>query len=291
MMRHGRILRLWIASAWLLAGCNIDTLLAEFYIVEATEGSTTAGSSSGTTAGSGSTGGSSSSSSTSHGDTTGIADSSAAPGSTGEATVSGSTGAPSAVCGDAKIEGEEECDDGNLDDVDACDNSCARSWTIFVTSEFQYSGNINGLVGADTRCRNRAANAELPRSLSYKALISDSTTDAAERLHHARGYYRLVNGLPVAHGWDALMTGPLENPVNVTESSLTANVSVWTGTAPGGVAVPGAEHCMDWKSESFLSMGYFGMSSEVGAGWLLDPDVTNPTACIPTAALYCVEQP
>jgi len=290
-MQNRRTIRPWIASAWLLAGCNIDTLLAEFYIVETTGGSTTGGGS-GTTGGTGSTGGSSSSSSASDGETTGTADSSGAPGSTGGTTVNSSTGAPSAVCGDAKLEGEEECDDGNLDDLDACDNTCARSWTLFVTSEFQYFGNINGLVGADTRCRNRAGLAKLPRSLSYKALLSDSTTDAAERLHHARGYYRLVNGLPVAHGWDALMTGPLENPVNVTESSLTANVPVWTGTALGGVAVPGAEHCMDWKSESSLSMGHFGRSGEVGAGWLLDPGVTNPTSCVVgSLALYCVEQP
>ena len=295
-MRRGCVFRPWIASAWLLAGCNIDTLLGEFHVVEATGGSTTGGGSSDATGGSGSTGvssSSSSSSSASHGDgeTTSTADSSGAPGSTGETTASSSTGAPLAVCGDAEIEGEEECDDGNDDDLDACDNSCARSWTLFVTSESMYSGNINGLVGADNRCRNRAGIAGLSRSLSYQALISDSTTDAAERLHHARGYYRLVNGLPVAHGWDALMTGPLENPVNVTESSLTSNVSVWTGTGPGGVAVPGAEQCMDWKSESFQSTGHWGWSSEVGAAWLLYPGVGNPEACIPGGALYCVEQP
>lgn len=292
MMRYGRALRPWIASAWLLAGCNIDTLLGEFHVVEATAESTTGGSS-GTTSGSSSTGGSSSSSA-SHGDgeTTATADSSGATGSTGDSTASSSTGAPPAVCGDAEVDGEEECDDGNRDDLDACDNSCARSWTIFVTSQFMYSGNINGLVGADTRCRNLAGIAELPRSLSYQALISDSTTDAAERLHHARGYYRLVNGLPVAHGWDALMTGPLENPVNVTEASLTSNVSVWTGTAPGGVAAPGGEHCMDWKSELAASTGHFGRSNEISAAWLLYPGMFNPSSCVGgSRALYCIEQP
>ena len=39
--------------------------------------------------------------------------------------------------------------------------------------------------------------------------------------------------------------------------------------AQAPVGVPGAEHCMDWKSESFQSTGHYGWSNEVGAAWLL----------------------
>ena len=190
------------------------------------------------------------------------------------------------------LEGDEECDDANADPLDECDNACARAYFIFVTSEFGYTGKLNGLLGADVRCRNRAVLAELPRWDRYQALLSDSSTDAADRLHHARGYYRLINGLPVAHGWDALMTAPLENPINVTELSTTLNIGVWTGTGPGGIAIPGAEHCGDWTIEADDVFGHYGKSSQVGPGWLVwDNPKTNPTVCFANSALYCVEQP
>ena len=289
-MRNERTIRPWIASAWLLVGCNIDTLLGEFYVVETTGGSTTGGNS-GTTGGTSSTGGSSSSSA-SHGETTGTIDASGAVGSTGETTASSATGAPPAVCGDGVVEGDEECDDANADPLDECDNACARAYFIFVTSEFGYTGKLNGLLGADVRCRNRAVLAALPRWDRYQALLSDSTTAAADRLHHARGYYRLINGLPVAHGWDALMNAPLENPVNVTELSTTLNIGVWTGTAPGGAAIPGAEHCGDWTIEALDVFGHWGLSIEIGPRWLVwDNPKTNPTVCFANQALYCVEQP
>jgi len=204
----------------------------------------------------------------------------------------GDTAAPPPVCGDGLVEGDEECDDANVVDIDECDNTCARAYFIFVTSEFGYTGKLNGLKGADARCRNRAALAGLPRWDHYMALLSDSTTSAAARLHHARGHYRLINGLPVAHGWDALMNEPLTHPINVTELSTTLDIDVWTGTVPGGAAVPGAAHCGDWTIEADDVLGHFGSSSEVGPRWLMwDNPKVNPTVCFGNNALYCVEQP
>ena len=216
----------------------------------------------------------------------------AAAGTTSEDTSTGATSEPSEVCGDGVVAGEEECDDGNDEPTDLCDNECARAWTIFVTS-VGYDGNINGLVGTGNRCRNLAGMANLPRWEKYVALISDSTTNAADRLHHAKGYYRLVNGLPVAHGWDALMTGPLEYPINVTELSTTLSTAVWTGSLPGGTAVPGSEHCEGWMTDSPFVYGHIGSSSSVDSGWiyLTNPDI-NPTPCaVASKSLYCVEQP
>ncbi len=45
--------------------------------------------------------------------------SSTTAGTTSETTTDGG------VCGDGQLEGDEECDDGNLDDLDSCSNSCA----------------------------------------------------------------------------------------------------------------------------------------------------------------------
>jgi len=276
-----------ITAVGVLAGCNIDRLAAEFYFKGST-GETTEASSSGEASSGGSGGSSASSEST--GESTSVGESTSAP-ETGDTSSGSSSGQAPAVCGDGVVEGDEECDDANDDDVDSCSNDCATAFTIFVTSDEMFTGKINGLVGADNRCVNAALKAALPRALHYTALISDSTTDAAERVHHARGWYRLVNTLPVARGWDGLMTGPLVHAVNVNEKSETADTVVWTGTAPGGVAVPGASHCNDWKIESAVITGHFGVSTEVDSNWLYRNSETNPTICYDMAALYCVEQP
>ncbi|HEY0133252.1 MAG TPA: DUF4215 domain-containing protein, partial [Nannocystis sp.] len=209
-------------------------------------------------------------------------DASAASETTGAADPgTSSSGDPQGVCGDGIVALGEECDDANDVDTDECDNSCARAWFIFVTGDAVYTGDIHGIVGADTRCRSRAGNALLPRHDKYRALISDSTTNAADRLHHARGYYRLVNGLPVAHGWDALMHDTLENPIVVTEVSTTLKTSVWTGTLPGGTAVPGAAHCNDWLTNSPQVLGHYGSNAQVSAAWINDPEPkVNPAPCI-----------
>lgn len=288
MMMHHKVLSFAVLASLGLCACNIDKLAAEFHVTEPPVDTTTADMSSsgevGETSGSGGpmSTGSSGDASTSTGEST----------AQHTSEMGSSSGTPPAVCGDGVVGVDEECDDGNDDDLDDCDNSCARSWTIFVTSSSMFTGKLNGLKGADSRCANWAGNAGLARPLTYRALLSDSTMDVAERMHHARGWYRLVNGLPVAHGWDALMTEPLVNPVNVTEKSETSVVGVWTGTLPGGIAVPGAEDCSDWTDNSPLLKGHWGWSFEVDAGWLqsTNPD-TNPTSCISPEALYCVEQP
>ncbi len=283
------------AAITLLGGCALEKLEAEFHMTEPPVATTTASGTSGTsgtsessspdTSSTGSSGGSMSVGGSSSGEST-VAD------DTEGTSASSSSGEAPAICGDGIVGGEEECDDLNDDDLDACSNDCARAFTIFVTSEEMYTGKINGLVGADNRCVNAALNAPLPRGLHYTALISDSTTDAAERLHHARGWYRLVNGLPVARGWDALMTGPLVHAVNVNEKSETADTRVWTGTAPGGFAVPGADHCSNWSIESNIITGHFGASAAVDSNWLYwSMNATNPTDCYAPRALYCVEQP
>ena len=171
-------------------------------------------------------------------------------------SASSSSGAEGPVCGDGIIDGEETCDDGNDTPDDGC-QQCAKDSIVFISSEVFQGFTLKGLYGADQRCRSLAAKAGLLRPETFRAWLSTPMSPAAERLLHSRGRYILVNGLVVAHDWDALTSGTLQNPILVDEHSQTQDSVVWTGTLPNGQPAPGSEFCNDWDGEFalFISAG------------------------------------
>lgn len=198
---------------------------------------------------------------------------------------------PPAACGDAIVQPGEECDDPTDLSEETCTATCLRPRLAFLTSERFTGADIDGLDGADNRCRGAAAMAMLPEPGNFKAILSDSTTSAADRLHHSRGPYRLINGLQVARDFDALMNDILDNPLDTTELGTAGYAGVWTGTAPGGAAIPGSPHCDDWHSESPSKLGYWGSPTQVDEQWLkVTNELVNPTGCVEQQALYCLEQ-
>jgi cysteine-rich repeat protein len=207
-------------------------------------------------------------------------------GSTGDyATSEGtsSSSAPGPVCGDGVVEDDETCDDMNDIPDDGC-KDCTRDSIIFITSQ-TYQGNVNGLAGADQRCRMLAAIADLPRFETYRAWLSSSTKSAGERLLHSRGRYVLVNGLVVAQDWDALVSGTLEHPINVDENSQTQAVRAWTSTLASGEAAPGADFCDDWTGVLDFDGGT-GLPGATDATWSFFENVP----CDVELRLYCLEQ-
>jgi len=207
---------------------------------------------------------------------------------TGEQTTATSetTSAPP-VCGDGLVEGDEECDDANAIDGDGCFNNCTRSWLVFVTSEPYTTGDIKGLIGADYQCRHRASKLFLPNGDRYMAWISTSEVQPADRLYHARGPYRLVNGDQVAADWDALIAGPLDHPIMLTELGEVADDLVFTGTTPDGWRVPNSNHCDDWTDNDGFNFAWYGYTMATDKFWTLGVE----TGCSVHAALYCFEQP
>ena len=191
------------------------------------------------------------------------------------------------VCGDGIMNGDEECDDANASDGDGCLANCTREWLVFVTSDPATQGNLGGLVGADYQCRHRATKLFLPNGERYKAWISTSTVQPVDRLYHARGPYKLINGLQVAANWDALVSGKLDNPINVTELSETSYGGVFTGTLPSGERVPDSTHCNDWTTGAGDKFAWFGASTESDSNWTY----AVKTACGAGANLICFEQP
>ena len=198
---------------------------------------------------------------------------------------SSTTGPPAPSCGDGLIDPGESCDDMNDDPDDGC-KLCTRDRLVF-SSSVEYRGwELDGLYGADQRCRMLAAIAMLPNFATYRAWLSDSNTAAADRILHSRGRYTLVNGLVVAADWDALISGALENPINVTESSEVSEGSrVWTGTLANGQPAFGSSFCGDWSEKDFFGLGGSGIRNWTDANWSFFEHGGCPSA----SSIYCFE--
>lgn len=200
--------------------------------------------------------------------------------------VDDSTGPEPPVCGDGVVEGDETCDDGNQTPGDGC-QECAKDSIVFVSSEVYQGFALEGLYGADQRCRSLAGKASLERHLTYKAWLSTPTMSATDRLLHSPGRYLLVNGLVVAQNWEGLVSGSLENPIMVDESSLSRDDGVWTGTLSSGEPSLGDEFCEDWDDDSgLLKFAGVGISTKTDATW----SFFEPVPCDAELRLYCIEQ-
>lgn len=127
---------------------------------------------------------------------------------------------------------------------------------VFITSQ-SYTGNLNGLAGADSICQNLAINANLPGV--YKAWLSDSTQSPQTRFTHSAVPYKRVDGVAIAQNWTELTNYPYQPilaAINVDEHGLvwTTENYVWTFTQQSGSVFgpfqPIFLHvdCNDWTS-------------------------------------------
>ncbi|TSC68418.1 MAG: Peptidase S8 and S53 subtilisin kexin sedolisin, partial [Parcubacteria group bacterium Gr01-1014_66] len=186
------------------------------------------------------------------------------------------------------------------------------SKTLFLSSQ-TYTGNLGGLAGADAKCQALADAAELggigtPTKRTFKAWLSDSVTNARDRLTHATVPYQLVNGITVANNWDDLIDGQLSSPITHDElgnqiASPTLKKQVWTGTRHDGLKdlthIESEYYCSDWSNDlsgpsgSSLFQGIFGYAGatqttavNVASAW----SAASFTGCNQPMYLYCMEQ-
>lgn len=199
------------------------------------------------------------------------------------------------TCGDGDVNelAGEECDDGNDDQFDACDEDCrvARR-TVFVTSG-TWTGNLGGVAGADEKCGAAAADAQLDGP--FRAWLStEEDSTAKNRIgDDFEGVYELVDGTRVAVGWTGLTTKDLEHSIDKDEHGALVNgTSVWTNTTELGesaTVIPGMGHCGEWSTNSNLgdiNKPIVGNSSMIGSEWTKSP-VTQ--SCGTSRHLYCFQ--
>jgi hypothetical protein len=164
----------------------------------------------------------------------------------------------------------------------ACGVCSAGSKRVFVSSTTQ-SGNLGDLPGADALCQTLADGAGLGGT--YKAWLSNATTNAAARLTQSSAEYVLVGGTVVANDWDDLIDGTLDAPIDRDETgaSITAS-SVWTGSTEAGALL--GNTCGSWTISTNAGWGHYGRSDSTTNAW---SDAFVELCDVPHR-LYCIEQ-
>lgn len=122
---------------------------------------------------------------------------------------------------------------------------------VFV-SNTGYTGNLGGLAGADAKCNQEALAAGYTAG-TWKALLSDSATNARDRLPYNWGHLKLVNGTPVADSWQELWSGTLQNSISLrADGASLYSGPVFSSTNSEGqrqsLASLNSDNCNNWSS-------------------------------------------
>ena len=165
---------------------------------------------------------------------------------------------------------------------------------VFVSSQAYAGGSLGGLAGADAKCQSLAQAAGLAGT--FKAWLSDSTTDAAARITHWPTPYVLADSTQVASNWTQLVSGSLASAISKTEAagtppsgSIGGNL-VWTNTTSSGTKYSSTD-CGDWKqANGTVSNFHFGDPTQNGGAWTLNMQGTyTGNFCSGTAPIYCIQ--
>jgi hypothetical protein len=165
-----------------------------------------------------------------------------------------------------------------------------------------YSGDLktagasatSGLDGADKLCALAATAAGLGGA--WKAWLSDSTTDAIDRIADVGPWYLVDGTTKVFNNKANLATSPLTNGIQMDENGKTGdwapNPGTWTGTGLGGrkKADPrdtAKTWCSDWSSAPGGCLAIFGNLTAADQTWT---DWATGVGNIPAGHLYCIEQ-
>lgn len=152
---------------------------------------------------------------------------------------------------------------------------------VFVTST-SYAGAIGSVKAADADCQAAAAAARLPGS--FKAWISDSTTNAYDRTADVGPWYTTRGELAFSQKSDLREGAPGTDLVDERGNPPSAD-GVWSGTTTTGVA--SGNDCEGWTNASAGATASTGSALGADTSWGGDD---TPATCDRTASLICFQQ-
>jgi hypothetical protein len=171
-----------------------------------------------------------------------------------------------------------------LCEIDENENNCAEDCVnrVFVTSQ-KWNGELGGTDGADLKCLDAAHDANLGGFwLSWTG--TETSVGPEDRFYYSETPYELLNGVRIADNWNDLIDSNIQNPINLYETELPAELQyVWTGASPNG---NGGFSCLQWTSQNPLDIGRVGRNDRIDNGWT---SYTQLSCDVPYS-LYCFEQ-
>lgn len=191
-------------------------------------------------------------------------------------------------CGDGYVNffKLEECDDGNEDDNDLCNNNCILNRRCWV-SETALPGNMGGLQIADNLCKEEASFWNIPAPV--KALMGDSKNSPKDRLgsENFKGNYvcEFEDKFDLLHpGWFEYSVKNLFSCTASKKRIPASDIFVWTFFENFGELGKGSNHCGDWKEAGERDNGMFGNPNTIGY-WRQ----FNNTVCLNENRIYCCQ--
>ncbi|MDD3021100.1 MAG: hypothetical protein PHX61_09035, partial [Alphaproteobacteria bacterium] len=161
----------------------------------------------------------------------------------------------------------------------------AREAKVFVTST-TYQGNLGGLSGADSICNGRAAASSYGLSSKWKAILSGSTMDAANRIPWNWGTLRnMVGDAVVDGGFPDLWDGTLDMPILYSETGTQPTGTVRTTTHSTGNWNSGKSACSNYAAAESNWESSGGLANQVNYNWAN----YSEAACSYSYPIYCIE--
>jgi hypothetical protein len=156
---------------------------------------------------------------------------------------------------------------------------------IFVTKA-SFTGNLGGVAGADQKCDTAAKSVSALSSHTFKAWVSDPSSQARSRLTHSTDGYVLTDGTAVADNFDDLTDNSIGAAISLDENGqllAASSNTVWTGTKADGTSAD--LNCQSWTSDQLADSGQAGDSTLKTFEW----SETSTTSCNGKLHLYCVQ--
>jgi hypothetical protein len=141
-----------------------------------------------------------------------------------------------------------------------------------------------GTAAGDAVCQADAASHGFDNPTRFKAWLSDSGSNAIDRLA-TNGPWVRPDGVPVAQSKSELASGELFAPLNVNPlGNYQGNQTVWTGTNPQGMGT--SSNCGGWSGAAANLSGDIGITDRSSSRWTSG---FGPQTCDRNGVLYCFE--
>jgi len=155
-------------------------------------------------------------------------------------------------------------------------NSQIPIGTVFLTSA-TYTGNLGGLLGADSKCQALANTAGFGGT--WTAWLSTSIVNAKDRI--TNNAYSRLDSAPIANSKNELIDGSITNIISLMDNGYVDSGSlVFTGTKADGTGYS-LNTCNDWTSSAAAGRGISGNSALADSRW------TDTTQGAGNAGLPC----